>query len=112
MKVLYVVPVWLLLTTGSGMAQAIPKFAATCVPVTSGHSQQACIESDGKALKSSYKFKDKEDTTASHTNCALSSSAIVCRNGSWQTSAGEKGVQRLAFRVQVNNGKPIAAAWQ
>jgi hypothetical protein len=112
MKAIYLVPACLLLMTSASLAQSVPKFAATCVPVTSGAAQQVCVSSNGKSLSSRYMFRGTTDTTATHTNCSMQGPTIMCTGGAWQTATGTKGAQTNMFAVQTNGGKPVSAYWQ
>jgi hypothetical protein len=112
MKTLYLVPACFLLMTGSTLAQSAPKFGAACIPFTSGAAQQVCVSSNGKSLSSRYMFRGSTDTTASHTNCSMQGSIIMCTSGTWQAASGNKGNQTNMFAVQTNGGKPVSAYWQ
>lgn len=112
MKSLYLVPVCFLLMAGSSLAQSVPKFGATCIPVTSGAAQQVCVSSNGKSLSSRYMFRGTTDTTATHTNCSMQGAIIMCTGGSWQTASGNKGAQTNMFAVQTSGSKPVSAYWQ
>lgn len=112
MKSLCLVPACFFLMMGSSLAQLVPKFGATCVPVTSGAAQQVCVSSNGKSLSSRYMFRGSTDTTATHTSCSMQGAIIMCTSGSWQTVSGNKGNQTNMFAVQTSGGKPVSAYWQ
>src|SRR3712207_1706831 len=112
MKRLCLASACLLLMTGAAAAQSIPKFGSSCVPVTSGAAPQVCVSSNGKSLASRYMFRGSVDTSATHTNCSVSGSTIMCTGGSWQTTTGGKGAQTATFGVQMNGAKPVSAYWQ